>query len=170
MRTWGCRSLAARTLLLGFVACLFTPVVAAQDAPELLLRVELVLESRDPSIDTRAAMNAAEEAQREARGFAQTVLHVVVPVGGDAEVHVHALTDDGPDVIESFIIPRGGPHWLTDALVEQITRRLVRVRAPVSSLLFSWDGTRSIQSRPGLVEWHVLRVEGATHLSTPPRR
>lgn len=134
------------------------------------MRVELVLESHDPSVDRLAVVSAVREAQSQAHGRALTVLHVVVPVGGDAEIHVHALTDEGPAAIESFVIPRGGPDWLSEALVQHVASRLVHVRVPAGSLLFSWDGTRSIGTRPGLVEWQILRVEDATNLSTPPPR
>ncbi|MFT5357027.1 MAG: hypothetical protein ACI9KE_004257 [Polyangiales bacterium] len=153
----------------GLAASLFTPSLGvSQDVQEVLLRVELVLESRDPSVDRQAVMNAVNEAQREAHGRALTVLHVVVPVGGDAEIHVYDLSDEEPGASESFVIPRGGARWLSEALAEDVARRLVHVRAPADALLLSWDGSRRIEARPGLVEWHVLRVEDATNLSAPP--
>ncbi|MFK8000209.1 MAG: hypothetical protein AB8H86_11475 [Polyangiales bacterium] len=163
----GAKALIVATL----IASAFTSSrAAAQEEQELLVRVELVLESHDPSVDRDAVMSAVRDAQREAHGRALTVLHVVVPVDGDAEIHVHALTDDAPAAIESFVIPRGGPDWLSEALVQHVARRLVPVRVPVNSLLFSWDGTRSIGTRTDLVEWQILRVEDATNLSTPPSR
>lgn len=158
-------------LLAGVIAALFAPRVGeAQEEQELLVRVELVLESHDPSVDRQAVTRAVNHVQRRAHGRALTVLHVVVPVGGDAEVHVHALNDEGTQASESFVIPRGAGDWLGEALVQHVVQRLVPVHAPSDSLLLSWDGTRSIDAPSGLIAWHVLLVEDGTNLSTPPSR